>query len=319
MNSNRLSPLRPGSYGACVPYNSPDTDGVASALALSELFSYLDVMPWRPSLSGILNPETRLALKLSHSRNPRTKSAFDAHEIALVDTHSMQQLPHDLRGDRVRLIVDHHRDGDLADFPNADIRIERVGATATLIYEMAKATNYRFTQPTAVMLTAAIVSNTLDFAAPSTSSRDRLAFAELSSEYSLPPAFVSSLLGSRSALLDGELEVVLQRDVKVAQSQLGLVAIAQIEAPDAGSLASRDGFVDAVDRLRRTRQVDHVVVNLVDVSAGSSILVASSDDVRLLLSEGLDIEFHDSVARPERVLLRKTDLIPALTGATWRM
>jgi manganese-dependent inorganic pyrophosphatase len=294
-------------------YVDPDTDGISCAIGFAKLARHQGRGPYVPVFAGQLNQETLLALTWLNLEHPTPMAVFDAAQsIVLVDTHHVRQLPSGFPCDKVVEIIDHHPHGDLDAFPNARVYNERVGAAATLVAERFFDNGINLDDGTAALLACGILSNTLDFMAPSTTERDRQAYERLAYESPLQTELRTAISLSREAFLQGTTREIVNRDSKIFSTPHGLVFLSQLEAAGAASLLGRG---DLVEELRRATQKEGArfgLLNLVDLSLGGSVLVATENAVwEFLSSVPLRLtEFH--VGWADELLLRKTHLVPAL-------
>lgn len=294
-------------------YTNPDTDGVASMIGLAELLHLRDGASFVPATHGTLNTETVLALELVGVDAPEPADpTAPVSTIAIVDTHNRQQLSPTLDPSLVTLVVDHHIDGDLADFPNADFRVQRVGSTATIILEMADERSIDLAPSTLGLLAAAIVSNTLNLEAPSTTDRDRVAVQRLRAEGIIDDDRIAQLTGARAGLIEGPTLEVVCRDAKVFLVDEHRIVVSQIEAPGAAGFADRSDLLDALDVLAQRNDADVGLLNLVCMSTGTTTVVGRESDVRQRLADEVGLDFVDGRASTDQILMRKTHLIPAL-------
>lgn len=294
-------------------YVNPDTDGVCSAIGYARLKACTTGEAYMPAVFGALTRETAFVLEHFGTAAP----VFDPRlprrcRIALVDTHHVRQLPPGLPLTQVVEILDHHPAGDPGAFPRAELHNEPVGAAATLVAERFTACGREPDRATAGLLVAAIVSNTLDFSAPSTSDRDREACAWLKQFVHIEEGFVRRMLACRAGhegLPTGEL---LRADYK--EFSLGGVAvgISQIETPLPGDITGRPDLPACLLRLQADRHMDHVFLNCVDMVRRCSVIVCCAAATGELLTKALGADFKSGRARFDRMLLRKTDLVPRL-------
>lgn len=291
-----------------VSYVNPDLDGVACSIALQRLKG----STWAAHRFGEIDEETKVVLeKLGLPVPPPLTSWHDVSHIWLVDTHHLNQLPPDLPTDLVIRITDHHPDGDLARFPNADTQNESVGAAATLVAEQIAECGGELSPTIAVLLQAAIVSNTLDFRAPATSSRDHRAFSTLRAVRPLPGDLIAKMREARQGVLKLSTAAILQRDVKSFQTELGLVIVSQIEAPGALEILERRDLPSSLTEAAVSKAANAAILNVVDTAIGASAIVSSAPSLLSLLAERLcESICADGVIRCGRVLQRKTDIVP---------
>lgn len=301
---------------AVLSYVNPDTDGVACMLAYKELIdATADGVIVEPAVFGRINAETLAVLDHVGLEPPGPAEALlaEVDEICLVDTHHRTQLPPSFPVDRVVEVIDHHGAGDITP-QYAAVHNEPVGAAATLLVERFRRAERRPTSETAVLLGAAILSNTLDLTAPSTTERDEAALQWLELGGSLSTDLVNAMHRGRELLIIGDTTDLLLADVKVFTRPSGeALAMSQIEAPNATTLAQRPDLLDAVVAVASRSGASDAVVNLADTSLGKSLLVCVSPSLQDQLHRSFDVVFDDSGrAWTNELFLRKTHLVPAL-------
>lgn len=306
-------------FRAVTSYVNPDTDGVVCMLAYESLVrasekSFDGIII--PIIFGTVNPETDVALRRTESILPLKGDApglADADEICLVDTHHKSQLFDGFPFGKVVEVIDHHSGGDVLP-RGARLQNEAVGAAATLIVERLQAVNFVPPAQLVLLLGAGILSNTLDFRAPSTTNRDRLAFGWVQAHAAWPPTLGTEMYEARGRLLSGSTLRVLDADVKLFRTKDGrCAAISQVEAANASVIAERDDLKEALAAVTALRRADTVVVNLVDLSVGRSLLICPDKWTRAVLEEQYGVVFDPQHrAWADGLFLRKTHLVPTL-------
>jgi len=264
-------------------YVNPDTDGITCMLAYGAAVRVSEsAFPGQilPIMFGRINPETDAVLAyLEAVAPPVGDSAIlaSADEICLVDTHHRSQLPELFPFEKVIEVIDHHGAGD-APLVNARVQNEAVGAAATLMVERFQAADSVPPVQVVMLMGAGILSNTLDFKAPSTTDRDRQAFDWVRENSAWPAALAVELSKARERLLDGSTVDILNADVKVFQVEGDrCLAMSQLEAANASLIADRGDLVESLAALAALRGADAVVVNLADLSIGRSLLLSSDE------------------------------------------
>jgi inorganic pyrophosphatase/exopolyphosphatase len=288
-------------------YVNPDLDGVACAIVLAAT----EEGGWIPRMSGHLDEETRHVLAALTLEEPEAVTSWsDVARVWLVDTHHPAQLPQELPFDRVLHVTDHHTGGEPAAFPNADIHNESVGAAATLVAEQAM---HKVSPQHAILLQCAILSNTLEFRAPATSTRDRIAFDALHERHPVESALRAGMRAMRNAVLRLATAELLQRDVKRFPTPAGVVAVSQIEAEGALGLLDRDDLARTLRDLVTNTDAVAAVLNVVDPSAARSAILTTWPFLTNALAAALGTRVRgDGALLVERVLQRKTDIVPTL-------
>lgn len=299
-------------------YINPDLDGVACGIVgAAHLFTGHE-----PGYAGTLAPEASEVLSHLGLEFPRVLlDRGDWDDVVLVDCHHPAQLPHVRDLSRVTVVVDHHPDGDAAAFPLAEVQNEAVGAAATLIAERIAARPgglARLSSAHAALLACAVASNTLDFSAPSTTSRDRAQFDSLRS-IALPDVALDDLVLAmrrwRHGFLDLATEEAVSQDVKIIETPFGMVAVAQLEGDGARSLLHRTDLHFAVERLAHGTNLVASMLSLVDTSTSTTTFVTADKRVRSALMVLLPEVLDEWTLELSILALRKTHVIPALNGA----
>lgn len=295
-------------------YVNPDTDGVCSALAYAAVAQATgERLKYEPVMFGELQPETEWVLEYFSVARPQVASSVPSNApIVLLDTHHPAQLPTDFPRERVTEIVDHHPAGESDAFPNAQITNEPVGAVATVLSERYRSSGATLDGKVAGLLGAAIISNTLNFTAPSTSERDWAASGWLTGFEALEPEFVTALFSARSTVLEKSTSEIVRSDFKEFNIGGRAVGIAQIELGDAAPLTGRANLLRSLVDLKEERVLDHILLNAASISEGRSVLIAPEQSTREILAVGVNAHFEGATAQMDRVLLRKTDLVPGL-------
>jgi manganese-dependent inorganic pyrophosphatase len=301
-----------------VSYPNPDADGTVTALAYATVFRDQHLGGCRAGYLGDLNEETKAILQFCDLEAPELLlDVPDNCELVLVDTHHLAQLPPGFPASNVILIIDHHPAGDNDRFRSAEIVNEEVGAAATLLFERAVGHGFAIPAMVARALAGAIVSNTLEFAAPTTTVRDHAAFGELARLGGWRESYLLLMREARAKLGQGSLRDVLRRDIKAFEIGRRRVVISQLEIPSADEVLSQGDLLECLEDIARDQAVESVVLNVVDLGKKVSALVVTSEALRHVFQNSLGVSFDGPFARVDRILLRKSDLVPALQSAGW--
>lgn len=293
-----------------VSYRNPDLDGMACAITIATL----EPLDWQARMIGKVDAETKVVLSELGLVVPRTVDDWtEIGDIWLVDTHHVRQLPDELPRERVTRVTDHHSGGNPEAFPNAVIYNEAVGAAATLVAERCAAQGRDLPRPLGALLQAAIVSNTLDFGAAATSSRDRQAFERLAASEPLEQGLRQRMQEARRSIFTLSSQAIIAKDCKLFDTPCGLVLVSQVEAPGALELLDRVDLRRELLAAAATSQTQAALLNLVDTQAYASALLATSPQLLAMLENPIG-GYIDAggVLRASRLLQRKTDIIPHL-------
>ena len=163
-------------------HQRPDTDSIASAIALAELRNHQRSPAGQDRYQAVrlgeISPQTSWVLKQAKAEPPILYDGIfgdETPQFILVD-HSevMQSVPN---FDQVEIveILDHHSVGSVTTKMPIRALWDPVGATATLVTEEFQRHLIEPTKKTATLLMAAILADTVILKSPTTTHRDEVA------------------------------------------------------------------------------------------------------------------------------------------------
>lgn len=296
-------------------YVNPDTDGVASSIGYAEYLQKVRNVEATPIVLGETNSETNYALSVASLPVPSKVLSFSKEDILyVVDTHQVNQLPGDMPFESVVEIFDHHPTGNPDVFSNAKIINEKIGAVATLIAEKFLEAKITPSKETALVLYAAIISNTLDFKAPTTTQRDRDASRWLETICSPADDFKTKMFEARSDITSKSTKDVLLSDYKEFNFSGTAVGIPQLETTALDAFLKREDLLASLDQIAVEKNLNYVFFNGADIINQSGVLVSTNTKMQKILELVVPgAQFKGELAHINRILLRKSDLIPQLT------
>lgn len=294
-----------------VSYPNPDTDGVACSIAMARLLS-TESEKWYAVILGSIGEETYFVLKHLKIQPPNGIETFEGVEkIVLVDTHHKSQLPTDFPFDRVLFIIDHHPNGDCDAFPFASITNEKVGAAASIVAKMYFERNI-IDKSMISLLGFAIISNTLNFSAPSTSHFDKDIYKQISVIYPIHNSLIDGMFEQRNSVFERDMCSALLSDFKIYDTKCGKIGISQIEAYNLERLIDIRHTVEALKQISIDTDTNLCLFNGVDIKTKRSIVLAANNDSEELACSIFKVAEYIEPLVFDRILLRKTDYIPQL-------
>jgi manganese-dependent inorganic pyrophosphatase len=299
-----------------IGHRHPDTDSVCSAIALAHLKHALGDTRVRPARAGELNPETRYVLERFALPVPDLLTVGRGRQLILVDHNEVAQALHDVRDATILEVWEHHRIGDL-DIPRPIVfHCEPVGATATLIAEQFLVNDVELPPAIAAALLCAILSDTLVFASPTCSDKDRRMARRLEAIAGVDAVTLGhELMEARGDLAARSASDIIDADFKEFDLAGHQVGIAQVEAPDVSRiLARRTEFLDQLRRVRDERRLLQAILLVTDIGRrGSHVWFAG--DRREVLEQALGQPLVDDGMYVDGCMSRKKQVVPPLEQA----
>ncbi len=260
----------------------------------------------------ILDEKEKVVGTLSrfHLLRPRRK------QVILVDHNEFAQSVVGLEQAEILEIVDHHRLADIETKNPIYVRNEPVGSTATIVAGMYQEKGLMPTETMAGLMAAAIVSDTVMFKSPTCTQRDidvanRMARIANVSLEDLGQAIFAASCGD-----DKTVEVMLKTDYKEFHIAGHNLAISQITCMDSDRLLKRkDEFLAAMSEIRRSKQMDTVLLMITDVLLDGTQLLFLGDENNIVQAFNIRNP-EDNCAFLPGIMSRKKQVVPTLS-ALW--
>jgi manganese-dependent inorganic pyrophosphatase len=242
--------------------------------------------------SDLVGPTPRSVLLVDHAE--QAQSVIGVEEANIVE------------------ILDHHHIGSIETRLPVKATFDPVGSTATLVVERFRREGREPKGPTATILLAALMSDTVVLSSPTTTDRDRSVVAYLEELLGLDArAFGMEMFEASSDVSDVPAAELVTRDAKMYSSASGReLWIAQIETVGASLLARRDELMAAVEAARRDRDVDLFALMVTDILAKSTELLVTGDVAAA--ERAFDARGHDGRFELPGVMSRKKQVAPKL-------
>lgn len=299
-----------------IGHKNPDTDSICSAIGYAFLRNALGDNEVRPARAGELNRETRHVLERFSLPPPDLLTAATGCQLILVDHNEVAQALDDIRHGTVLEVWEHHRIGDLQIPSPITFHCEPVGATATLIAEQFFLNDIEPPPSIAGALLAAILSDTLVLASPTTSGKDRRMAPRLAALAGVDVMeFGAELMAARGDIATRSARDLVESDFKAFNFSGNRVGIAQVEVPDTRLLVTRHTeLLEAMRQVKVRQNLCLVILIGTDITRKGSYLWA--------VGERLDVverAFHCVLSEEgtflEGLMSRKKQIVPVLEAA----
>ncbi|ATC57371.1 manganese-dependent inorganic pyrophosphatase [Vibrio anguillarum] len=285
-----------------VGHKNPDSDSICGALVVAELLKArgLEATPVR---QGEINRETQHILATAGVDQPELRTSVAGEKVWLVDYTDLAQAPDDINQAEILGIVDHHRLGDVMTVNPLEAWIWPVGCTCTILFNLFKMENAPITRPLAILMMSAILSDTVGFASPTCTPKDKeavLALAEIAEVEDLD-AFIKALLIAKTDIEGLSAAQLVEKDLKAYPFNGRDVVVGQVEL---ATLEQVDGMIDAIqaDLVRRCEEegLAFAAVMLTDITTAQTRLLYTGE-----WAEKLAKHERDGMLMMENTLSRK--------------
>jgi manganese-dependent inorganic pyrophosphatase len=236
--------------------------------------------------------------------------------VVLVDHAEQAQSVDGVEQAEIVEILDHHHIGSIETKVPVLATFDPVGSTATLVVERFRHDGLDPTRRTAMLLLAAVLSDTVILNSPTTTERDHAVVEYLERVLGLDAhEFGKEMFEATSDVTDISAEDLVRRDAKNYQSGSGQpFTVAQIEVVGRGLVSDRkDELLEAMHRERERRGMQLYALMVTDVLDKGTELLVAGDTYAASRAFGVDVS--DSVIDLPGVMSRKKQVAPRLLAA----
>ena len=239
----------------------------------------------------------------------------EPRKVLLVDHAEIGQSVPGVEGAQIVEILDHHHLGDIETSTPIAATFDPVGSTATLIVERFRARGLAPEKPAAMMLLAAVLSDTVILNSPTTTGRDKAVVSYLEKLLDLDAGEFGMEMFEASSDVSGlSAEEVISRDAKEYGVGAGdKICIAQIETVGKGLLERKDEFIEALEVARQREGYLFYGLMVTDIIEGGTELLCGGDSG--LVERAFDTRARDGVLSLPGVMSRKKQVAPELLRA----
>ena len=239
----------------------------------------------------------------------------EPRKIALVDHAEVGQSVDGVEKAQVVEILDHHHVGDIETNTPIPATFDPVGSTATLLIERYRASDLEPEEPTAKVLLAAILSDTVILNSPTTTERDHEVVQYLEKLLDLDAGeFGMEMFEVSSDVSDLSAEEIIDRDAKEYATMSGeKMSISQVETVGTAVMERKDELMDALEEKLQENNYIFSALMVTDIIEGGTELLCAGDC--RLVERAFDARSKDGVIDLPGVMSRKKQVAPRLLAA----
>ena len=297
-------------------HKSPDTDSVGSAIAWAWYLSEVLDRPAEAKVLGEPSQEAKYALERWGIEVPESISEIEpGDQVVIVDTNNVAELPENISDANIVEIIDHHMlQGGLNTNRPINVTVRPLACTATVMHQLMGADAGKLAPEIKGLMLSCIISDTLEFRSPTTTSADRELAESLAKDLDVDISELARAMfeakSDISSLSDAQL---LQIDSKNFEINGKSVRISVLETTNPSSLLDRrQGIINEMEKCRAEDGFDLALVFVVDILAQNSVMLLPNEFARQVASKSFGaISTGDSVVLPG-IVSRKKQIIPNL-------
>lgn len=298
-----------------VTYENPDLDGVSCGYAYEE---YLNKTGQVAKFVLFGSYQEEVSFLMDKFNIPRIHSIVDVtnnSKIIIVDASDIRGLPKKIIPKKVIEVIDHRSFINKAEFPNAKFEIELVGSAATIIAEKFYKNKTELTHASAILLFYAIISNTINFKAKVTTSRDLIIGEWLKSIIGNDANYIKDIFEYKTQHLKVSKKSFLENHSAffiISGKQIGII---QLEISNAKDFlkSNKSKCCSILLDIKIEFNLDSIFITIIDIFDEFNLFLTNEIETEQLLKNVINVEFRNKVAQRAGIIMRK-EIVPLLTS-----
>ena len=297
-------------------HQSPDTDSTGSPIVWSWYLNEKKGLPAVPKLLGEPNTEALFVLDRWGFEKPEIiNRIIKGDSVVIVDTNNPAELPENINDADIQGIIDHHKlVGGLETSGPIDITIRPLACTATIMFDLMGEDVTDMPDPIKGLALSCILSDTLEFRSPTTTSRDRVVAEQLAKELKIDISnYASELFQAKSDVSDfSDVELLRMDSKKYPIADLSFrVSVLETTEPNM-ILRRKKSLIKAMETVCLEDSVDHVLFFVVDILREESTLFVPNENIKKVAEKSFAVNVTDDSVVLPGVVSRKKQIIPNL-------
>jgi len=294
-----------------VGHKNPDTDSIASAIAVADLMTKRGIQA-KPAAQGKTTPETDFVLGKFGLKAPEIVTDATDKKIILVDHSDLAQSLENLSKGEILGIVDHHKLGDVTTSSPLEMWVWPAGCSCTVVAGMYDFYGIEIPRPIAGIMLCAILSDTVLYKSPTCTPADKKACEKLAKIAGVADmmALGMEMFKVKSAVDGTPIRDLVFRDYKDFKMSGTGVGIGQLEVVDLAILDKYKADLQAdIGKVKKEKGLHSVFLLLTDImKEGSEMLIVSDDPS--VVEKAFGVKPSGTSVWLPGVMSRKKDVVP---------
>jgi manganese-dependent inorganic pyrophosphatase len=235
-------------------------------------------------------------------------------KVILVDHNERSQSIDGLEDAEILEVIDHHRIADIQTGSPIYFRNQPVGSSSTIIASIFFENGICPSKKIAGILSGAIISDTLMFRSPTTTSTDREILKRLSEITGIDPEEFATKMFKAGTSLEGKtVSEIFNQDYKMFTLSNYKIGVSQVTTMDIDGFASmKSEMLDYMNKKVKDEGFNFILLLLTDILKGGSQIFAAGPN-KEIVSKAFNVTLVEDSAYAPGLLSRKKQVIPPLT------
>lgn len=310
----------------CVPMGTYKTSNMVKLCNYVKLIN-INSSPITFNVFDYRNDFIEVSSKLGHTNYPIVNkkniclgmlrlvdsNEFDRKQVILVDHNQQSQSVDGIEEASILEVIDHHNLGTIGTSMPINFRCMPVGCTCTIIYKLYQEAGVKIPKDIAGIMLSAILSDTLLFKSPTTTSVDVEIGGELAKIAGLDiEEYGTKMFKAASSVAGLSVDEIIHNDMKAFKYGESNIAIGQCITMDFDELLERkDEIVTGLNDMTEHSKYSVALLFVTDIIRNGSYLFFN-DNSEEILEEAYGIEHANQGVYLDGIVSRKKQMLPPL-------
>ncbi|MGN1371908.1 MAG: putative manganese-dependent inorganic diphosphatase [Candidatus Coprovivens sp.] len=238
---------------------------------------------------------------------------FERKQVILVDHNQQSQSVDGIEEANILEVIDHHNLGTIGTSMPINFRCMPVGCTCTIIYKLYQEASIKIPKDIAGIMLSAILSDTLLFKSPTTTSLDKEVGEELAKIAGVDILeYGTKMFKAASSVAGLSVDEIIHNDMKTFKYGDSNMAIGQVVTMDFDELLKRkDEIVSELNNMTQFGNFSVSLLFVTDIIKNGSYLFFN-DSSENILEEAYGISHAIQGVYLDGVVSRKKQMLPPL-------
>lgn len=294
-----------------IGHTKPDTDSVCAAIAAANLYN------GTPVTAGPINKETEFVLNYFDVTIPEFLEDISGKEICIIDHNQTTQAPKGYENAKIKRIIDHHalQNSTFAIEEPIDIEMKPWGSSSTIVANLYLREGVSIDKKMAGIMLASILSDTLCFQSPTTTSKDKEIADILKPIAQIDDykEFCKEMFGAKSnigSLSTKEILYLDSKDFTMGEKSV-IIGVAETVTPEM-LIDRKEEFINEMKIQIQDKKVDYSFFFIIDVLNQQSTAIVCDDNHKEIIIKVFSSTDNENLLDIGNNISRKKQIAPAL-------
>ena len=298
-------------------HQSPDTDASCSAIVWAWFLNNHRKQQAEAYILGPVNTEARFVIDRFNIDMPEILTSVNKDDVvAIVDTNNLDELFENINETTITSIIDHHKlVGNLKTSSPLELVIQPYASTMTVIHQVMNLPIHELPKEIAGLILSGIISDTLAFRSPTTTSTDKQLAESLAESLNINISeYASEMFEAKSNISDFSAAELIRMDSKIYEIKGKQTRVSVLETTNPEIVLSRyDEIIAAIPTVIQEDNLEQVLLFTIDILKEEATVFTYTSNIKELISDSFNTSVTGNTVTLPGIVSRKKQILPKIS------